>query len=52
MTAMWISFTLACIAGLVTEAIAGYALPWLPYAMMLIVFGITYPLLKGKRALP
>ena len=52
MTAMWISFALAGIAGIVTEAIAGYELPWLPYAMMLIVFGITYPILKGKKALP
>lgn len=52
MTAMLISFTLACIAGLVTEAIAGYELPWLTYLAMLIVFFATYPFLRKSRALP
>jgi hypothetical protein len=52
MTAMLISFTLAGIAGLVTEAIAGFELPWLPYAMMLATFAGSYLLLKGKKALP
>jgi hypothetical protein len=52
MTAILISFALACIAGLVTEAIAGYEFPWLPYAMMLITFAVTYPILKKSRAMP
>ena len=52
MTAMLISVALACSAGLVGEAIAGYEFPWLPYAMMLATFAGSYLLLKGKRALP
>ena len=50
MTAMWISFAMAGIAGIVVEVATVH--PWAMYAAMLVTFFATYPFLRKSRALP